>query len=179
MSNSLARTDAASLHEFMARSDMADWGIAPVEYVQDRWWAAVRERCWWYVFRWWALNDVAPGIPDRENPEANRGWLNLKVLCSLQEIREAQDMGDHARAKCLHTELEILSKDPNIPFHIAGNIVVPNLTPGQKAIVHKPARIIVKSTHAKAWGKQAVMKLVCVVRSSPHNLNMEFCPESS
>ena len=68
MTDALASTDGSSLHEFMTRSNLEDRGIAPLEYVNDSWWAAVRERHWWYVFRRWALNDVAPGIPDRENP---------------------------------------------------------------------------------------------------------------
>ena len=158
----------------VTRSDLADWGIAPLEYVQDSWWAAVRERWWWYVFRRWTLNDVAPGIPDKENPGANRGWLNLKVLRLLHEIREAQDMGDHARSKCLHTELEVLGKDLNIPIHVAGNIIVPNMTLDQKTAIHRAARAIVKSTDTKAWEKQALTKLIRVVKSSTHSLIKEF-----
>ena len=147
MTDSLAHTDAASLHKFMARSNMEDWGIAPLEYVSDSWWAAVGERWWWYVFRQWALNDVVPRILDREVADKNRGWLNLKVLRLLLDIREAQDNGDHARCKCLHTELEQLGRELSIPIHIAGTIVVPYLTPNQKAAIYRVAKKIVKSTN--------------------------------
>ena len=54
------------------------------------------------------------------------------VCVLLHDIREARDTGDHARSKCLHTELEQLGKELSIPIHTAGNIVVPNLTPVQK-----------------------------------------------
>ena len=59
-------------------------------------------------FRRWALNDVAPSILDREEAGKNRGWLNLKFLRLLHDIREAWGNGDHTRRKCLHTGLELL-----------------------------------------------------------------------
>ena len=34
----------------------------------------------------------------------------------------------------------------NVPIHIAGSIVVPNLSPDQKTSVHNVTRAIVKST---------------------------------
>ena len=159
VTHSLAHTDAASLHEFMARSDMAYWGIAPSEYVQDSRWAAVRERWWRYVFRRWALNDVVPGIPDRENRGANRGSLNLKVLRLLQEIGKHRTWGTMPERSACTPSWKFWVRI-STPIHIAGNIVVPNLTPDQKAAVQKRARIIVKSTDTKAWEKRALMKLV-------------------
>ena len=174
MTDSLAQADAATLHEVMAKGRLEDWGIAPVEYVTDSWWASVRERDWWYAFRRWALNDVAPGIVDKGHQGQNRGWLNLKVLRLLKEIREAQDSGDHARSKFLHTELTQLGRDLSIPIHVAGNVVVPNLTPDQKTAIFRVARKVIKTTNTKAWEKQALMKLVKVVRSCPHNTATEF-----
>ena len=172
MSDSSAHTHAISLHELMAWSSMEDRVIAPLEYVPDSWWAAVREHWWWYVFRRWALNDVAPGILDTEVAEKNWGWLNLKVLRLLHAIKEAQDNGDHARCKCLHTELEHLG--PELSIHLAGDIVVPNLTPDQKTTIYGVARKIVKSTNTKAWEKQVLIKWIRVVKSSPHSLTVEF-----
>ena len=81
------------------------------------------------------------------------GWLNLKVLRLLHDIREAQDNSDHARCKCHHSELEQLGCELSIPIHIAGNIVVSNLTPYQKTAIYRVARKTVKSTNTKAWEK--------------------------
>ena len=122
----------------------------------------------------WAVNDVAPGIPDHENPGKSRGWLNIKVLRLLKDIREAQDNQDQVRVKCVQQELSELGKDLSIPIHVAGNVVVPNMTPDQKTVLSRTMRKIVKSTDTKAWEKQALMKLVRVVRSSPNNREKTF-----
>ena len=153
MCDALAHVDNVSLHLYMAKSQLCDCGIAPLEYIEDAWWAAVRERFWWYVFRHWAVNDVAPGIPDQENPGKSRGWLNIKVLRLLKDIREAQNNEDRVPVKCLQQELSELGKHLSIPIHVASNVVVLNMTPEQKTVLTRTMRKIVKSTGTKAREK--------------------------
>ena len=56
--------------------------------------------------------------------------------------------------------------------------IVPNVTPDQKTAFHRAPRAIVKSTDTKAFEKRALVKLICVVRSSPHNLSTEFAKKA-
>ena len=81
---------------------------------------------------------------------------------------------DHARCKCLHTELEQLSCELSMFIHIAGNIVLPNPTPDQPIAIYRVAKKIVKSTNTKAWETRALIKLIRVVSFSPHNWTVEF-----
>ena len=54
--------DCSTLHRLMLQTDSAHWGIIPLQFMNDEWYASVRERHWWFVFKKWACNDVAPGI---------------------------------------------------------------------------------------------------------------------
>ena len=81
LTDAAAGCDNSTLHKLMATTEQAHWGICVLEYETDGWWTAIRECQWRWQLRRWAVNDVAPGIPDpgSSEPKNARGWLNRKV----------------------------------------------------------------------------------------------------
>ena len=92
----------ATLHKMMLQTDIAHWGILPLQYVADPWLASGREHHWLFVFRKYACNDVAPGISTDGQESQPRGWLKQRVLAVLQGLREAKQLSDYPRMWYLH-----------------------------------------------------------------------------
>ena len=67
MTDAMAGVENASLHRIMLTVDMAGWGRAVLEYVDNEWWLGVRERDWWFTLKRWAVNHVAPGVGQGPN----------------------------------------------------------------------------------------------------------------
>ena len=174
MTDNLAHVDHSNLHLLMCKTCHAHWSIGVLEYISDDWWAAVRERHWWFIFKHWAVNNVPPGIPLRDGPPQNNGWLNQRILELLRALRVAQEGYDHARVKFLQQELQEAAQELSIPLHLMRCIVVPNMSPSQCTAIHKCIRMCLFSTSLKAWEKQATIKMIRVVRSSPHNMKSIF-----
>ena len=93
----------------MSQTDPAHWGIIPLQYVQDEWYASTRERHWWFTFKKYACNDVPPGISTEGEGSGPRGWLNQRVLSVLQSMKEARRISDWPRLKWLHSDLQTLA----------------------------------------------------------------------
>ena len=93
----------------MLQIDHAHWGILPLQYVSDSWLASVREHHWWFMFKKWACNDVAPGISTDGEGSQPRGWLNQRVLAVLQGIKEAKRLRDYPRIRYVQQDLRDLS----------------------------------------------------------------------
>ena len=68
-----------------------------------------------------------------------------------------------ARACVCGVQLSIL-------MYSLGAIVVPNLTPLQKAAIHRITRKVVGSVTSPAWEKQAINKAVRITRSTPQTV---------
>ena len=176
LTDAAAGADNSTLHRLMATADSADWGIGVLQYVGDTWWAAVRERAWWWQLRRWAVNDIPPGIPD---PAAGitssaRGWMNQKVLRVLRELRSARDSHDYARAKFLQAELQAMAQELQVPLNLTSAVVVPDVTIPQKTAICSVLRRVLRTTDMKAWQRQAYARLIRVVRSSPNKLHTVF-----
>ena len=148
--------DGSSLHVYMQRVDPEGWGIVILEYVQERWWAGVRERHWWFTLKQWAVIDVPPGIP-REGAERQNHWLNQRLL---KEMKQAQHDANHARAKAMRAELSDLAAELHIPLVHGATMLVPNVTPTQKTAILRVMRYILRSTTHWAWEKHAIKKVM-------------------
>ena len=132
MTDSLADVDCASLHKHMLNSKLSGWGIVPLQWVHNEWLASVRERHWWWIFRRWACNDVAPGISTSGEGSKSRGWLNQRVLAAPQGIKDARQIDDYPRVHFLQAELRDLACKLSILVYLLGTITFPNLNPSQK-----------------------------------------------
>ena len=165
MTDAMAGVGHALLDRIMLAVDMSGWGIAVLEYVDNEWWSGVRERDWWFTLKRWAVNNVAPGVGQGPDQRPNR-WLSQDVLRLLKEMKQAQDDSDYPRVAAMRAELTELSQTVNLPLVFGASIVVPNLTPRQKTHIY--------TTNLKAWEKQAVKRVVRVVRSSPRTVQTVF-----
>ena len=172
MTDATSHQDCATLHRLMLQVDMGGWGILPLQYVLDPWYASVRERHWWFVFKKWACNDVPPGICSPDSPQRSRGWLNQRVLAILQGIRDAKRIRDFAKLKWLQHDLRDLASKLSVPLYVVGTVVVPNLTPNQKAAIHRVCRKLVGSVVGAAWEKQALNKAIRITRSTPQTVRV-------
>ena len=141
----------------MCTTDLSHRGILPLQFVDDDWLASIRERHWWYTYRRYALNDVAPGILSDGNTRAN----------GIRDVRAIDDLG---RVKFLQDQLRELASVMFIPLHVLGHVVVPNCTHTQKTHIHSVIRRMISKSPMTAWEKQALQKAVCVVRSNPHTV---------
>ena len=101
--------DCSTLHRLMLQTDSAHWGIIPLQFMSDEWYASVRERHWWFVFKKWPCNDVAPGISTEGQGSGPRGWLNQRVLQVLHSMKEARQIKDFPWATTWAGELLSLS----------------------------------------------------------------------
>jgi hypothetical protein len=169
MTDTLSNQDCSSLHSKMCVTDLSHWGILPLQLVDDDWLASIRERHWWFTYRKYAINDIAPGIC-ADGTGRNTGWLNQKVLALLQGIRDARAIDDFGRVKFLQGQLRELAGELSIPLHTLGQIVVPNCTDDQKTLLHSVIRRMISSSPLTAWEKQALHKSVRVVRSTPYTV---------
>ena len=122
----------------------------------------------------WAVNDVPRGIP-QQGTERPNNWLNQKVLQLIKEMKQAQHDADHARAKAMRAELTELVAELNIPLVHGAIVQVPNVTLPQKSAILRVMRFILRSTTLKAWEKQAIKKVMRVVRTSPHTVRGQTC----
>ena len=173
MTDALAGTDGASLHRIMFPVEMAGCGIAVLEYVGTMWWAGIRERAWWFELRKWVVNEVAPGIPQEGKPSANH-WHHQKVLQLLKEIKQAEYDQDYVRGTGMLGELSTPAQSRDIPLAYGASVVVPNVTKGQKSFIYRQLFRILHTTELKVWEKQAVKRIVRVVRSTPHTVQTIF-----
>ena len=169
MTDALSNQVCSSLHSKMCVTDLSHWGILPLQFVDDDWLASIRERHWWFTYRKYAINDIAPGIC-ADGTGRNTGWLNQKVLALLQGIRDARAIDDFGRVKFLQAQLKELAGELSIPLHTLGQIVVPNCTDDQKTLLHSVIRRMISSSPLTAWEKQALHKSVRVVRSTPYTV---------
>ena len=109
MTDALSTNDCASLHMKMAATELAHWGIIPLQFIQDDFLASVRERHRWYTFRRYVSNDIPPGINRSGDSKKERGFLNKRVLSVIHGIREARGLDDYPRVKHLQNNLRDLS----------------------------------------------------------------------
>ena len=61
---SLAGTEDSSFHDVLTQTTELHWTLVPVELPNDVALACYRERAWWHTVQKWALNDVAPALPN-------------------------------------------------------------------------------------------------------------------
>ena len=132
--------DCSTLHCMMLQTDRSHWGILPLQCVQDSWYASIRERHWWFTFKKYACNDVAPGISTDGEGLGPRGWLNQRVLAVLHSIKQDRQIQDWARLRFLRTHLQQLASQMSVPLYAMGSIVVPNLLPNQKSAIHRVSK---------------------------------------
>ena len=59
-------------------------------------------------------------------------------------------------------------------MHLTRCIIVPNMTPAQCTAIRKCVCMCLHNTPLKAWEKQALTKMVRVVRSAPHSMKSIF-----
>ena len=71
-------------------------------------------------------------------------------------------------------ELSTLAQSLDIPLAYGASVVVPNVTKGQKSLIYRQLFRILHTTKLKAWEKQAVKRIVRVVRSTPHTMQTAF-----
>ena len=85
--------------------------------MQDEWYASVRERHWWFTFKKWACNDVAPGICTGGKGSGPRGWLDQWVLLVLHRMKGAHQICNFARPKFLQMDLQNLASQMSVPLY--------------------------------------------------------------
>ena len=85
----------------------------------------------------------------------------------VQGIKEAKLLRDYSRIRYLQHDLRDLSTKLSIPLYVLGSVVVPKLQPLQNAAIHWVTRKMVGSVADTAWEKQAINKVVRVVRNNP------------
>ena len=168
ITNATSHQACATLHTMMLQIEVTHWGML----------ASVRERHWWFVFRKYACNNVAPSIGIDGQGSQPRGWLNQRVLAVLQDLREAKQLRDYPRIRYLQQHLRNLSTELSVPLYVLGTIVVPNLLPLQIAAIHRVTRKMVAPVPHPTWEKQAINKAIRVVHS---NLKMvhSVCEKSA
>ena len=132
------------------------------------------ERQWWADLHKWALNDIPPGISETDTPNKQRAYINSKMLHTLHELRQARDLRDAQRVKALQAELRDTAQQIGLPFHVAGTVVVPNLSATQKTVITNILRNILRDSALKAYERQALRHTVRIVRSNPHTVRSVF-----
>ena len=50
ITDAMSTSDCATLHIKLSTTELAHWGIIPLQYITEDFFASVQER-WWYVFR--------------------------------------------------------------------------------------------------------------------------------
>ena len=163
----------------MLQTDLSHWGILPLQYVHDSWYASIKERHWWFTFKKYACNDVAPGISTNGEGSGPRGWLNQRVPSVLHSIKEARQIQDWARLRFLRTDLQQLASQMSVPLYAVGSIVVPNLLPNQKSAIHRVSKKMVASITGPAWEKQALSKVIRILWSNPHTMRQIFASHAT
>ena len=96
------------------------------------------------------------------------------MLRLIKEIKPAEYDRDFTHAAGMRNELTTLSQSPDIPLAYGASVVVPNVTQGQKSLIYRQLVRTLKTTDLKAWGKQAVKRVVHVIRATPHTVVTVF-----
>ena len=159
MTNAMWTSDCATLPAKMSTTDLAHWGIIPLQYVVDDFLASVPERHWWYVFRKYVVNDIPPGINRSGDSKKDTGFLNKRVITVIQGIREARALGDYPRVKYLQADLRDLASQLSLPLQTVGSVSVGNISPEKNA--NSRCRAVNNSTMCCAFMGTASALLVC------------------
>ena len=106
--------------------------------------------------------------------------MNQRVLRLIKEMKQAQHDADHARSKAMCAELTnqpsfkfLLCMEPQSKFQMS-----PPPPPQKTAILRVMCYILRTSPH-KAWERQAIKKVMCVVRTSPHTVQSIFSKQAT
>ena len=172
--NARAGTDNATFHAQLLLTDISNWITVPVHYCDTLFQAGLAKRQWWADLHKWALNDIPPGIGENETPNKQRAYINSKMLHTLHELCQARELRDTQRVKALQAVLRDTAQQLGLPFHVAGTVVVPNLSTTQKTIITNILRNTLRDNTLKAYERQALRHTVRIVRSNPHTIRSVF-----
>ena len=100
--------------------------------------------------------------------------MNQKVPRLLREIKHAEIDQDYPRIAAVRGELTSLSQSLDTPRAFGASVVVPNITAGQKSVIHHRLCHVLRTAPLKAWEKQAVCHSIKVVHSNPHIVQTIF-----
>ena len=122
----------------------------------------------------WALNDIPPGISENDTPNKQRAYINSKMLYTLHELCQARDLRYAQRVKALQAVVRETAQQVGLPFHVAGTVVIPNLSTTQKTVITNILRNTLRDSTLKAYERQALRHTVRMVRSNPHTVRSVF-----
>ena len=143
MTDATSYQDCATLHRLLLQVDMGGWGILPLQYARDDWYASVKERNRWCTFQKWACNDLAPGICSTDTHPKSRSWSNQRVVAILQGMKDAKAIRDFAWVRWLQQNLRQLASPLSIPLYVCWYRSFPNLRPTHKSAIHHVCRKMV------------------------------------
>ena len=96
------------------------------------------------------------------------------MIHTLHELRQARELRDTQRVKALQAVLRETAQQVGLPFHVAGTVVVPNLSTTQKTVITNILRNTLRDSTLKAYERQALRHTVRIVRSNPHTVRSMF-----
>ena len=97
-----------------------------------------------------------------------------KCYTPCTKLRQARELRDAQRVKALQAVLHDTAQQVGLPFHVAGTIVVPNLSTAQKTVITNILRNTLRDSTLKAYARQALRHTVRIVRSNPHTVRSVF-----
>ena len=131
-------------------------------------------RQWWADLHRWAQNDIPPGISENDTPNKQRAYIHSKMLHTLHELRQARQLRDTQRVQALQSVWRDSAQQVGLPLHVAGTVVVPNLSTIQKTVITNILRWTLCDSTMKAYEHHAVRHTVRIVRSNPHTVRSVF-----
>ena len=102
--------------------------------------------------------------------QTNSAYINGKMLHTLHELRQTRHLRDAQRVKALQAVLRDTAQQVGLPFHVAGTVVVPNLSTMHKTVITNIVRQTLRDSTLKAYERQALRHTIRIVRSNPHTV---------
>ena len=136
--------------------------------------ACYRERAWWHTVQKWALNDVAPALPNAASSKPPGTQHTKQLQTTLRQAHVACVNKDYARAAMLQKYIQRIASQLNVPLCRLVNVTIPYITPGQRSSVATIINKMVRQTKYSAWERQAVRAHIRIVSSAPLNVRRAF-----
>ena len=92
------------------------------------------------------------------------------MLHTLYELWQARQLKDAQRVKALQAVLRDTAQQVGLPFHVAGTVVVLNLSTTQKTVITNILRQTLRDNTPKEYERQALRHGGRIVRSNPHTM---------
>ena len=127
----------------------------------------------------WAVNDIPLAISEHDTSTKQRAYITWTILNALQEIRQAKQIRDMQRVKALQTFLKDTAQQAHMPDHLAGTIVIPNITIQQKIVITGIIRRVIRKSPLKAYERQALRHRFAYHAPSHTQLSLFSCATQS